>query len=896
MTTHGVSEIRAHAMRLAARPDFQHVTRGVPGAPVLVVCDPPSREAYRDNLPMSIDSLRQVTSAAKRVGLVRDDFLFVSLCPPIPPEAYASASRKWRHVQPYAETIQGLIEANNPRCVITFGELASRVVLGRSVAITKARGTVQPLGNRLCVPMLSPAFIGKVPEHRPTFEADWLTIARLKDNDWRRTEDEAAGVQYEWREDISDVLSTLPEVISVDTETTGLTWYDPSVRVLTVQFSYRSGHAIVCPVDVAYWPAWGGKRRARARLIQQLKELLENAEIRKVGHNLKFDAHMLRKLGITLRGWTDDTQLLAFALDENMLEKSQDECVRRWVPAMAGYADEFNRTVDKSKMAEVPHDKMLSYAGGDADTCLRLYRVLEPALMRDHQQYNCYARIIMPAIRTFATAVEPYGMPVDTARLRVFGEEVARWVDTEYDELIRRVPAAIRRRCLENNEEMSFTRPMFVRDVLFSAEGFNLTPRVFTKTTANLEPHLREPSTSSKDHLPFFAERTDAAGEFVRRLIDYQKTQKLLSTYIGSEAGGSGLWQYISADGCIHPSYMLHRTVTGRSASADPNGQNFPKRGRWAKLYQQIFAARPGFKLVSVDLSQIELRIAAWMSRDPYMLELYRRNGDIHTATAIASARLTQEQWDQLPKAERKLLRTKAKAINFGFLYGMGAPKFRSFAKTDYGVDYTEAEAEQARRIFFETYAYLQRWHRSMREQVQRNGFVRALHGARRNLPSITSNDEVTRSLAERQAINSPVQRFGSDLGLIAMVRFAQQADPNLYRILGFIHDALVMEVRDGHEQEGIEALLWVMENPPLEDWFGIRAPLPIRAEAEIGLNAGDMLEFAELPAEDRRPEWFRAMGFDRVTPTKPAWWNDALDLAVLPQLQRRRELMLDAA
>jgi DNA polymerase I-like protein with 3'-5' exonuclease and polymerase domains len=446
------------------------------------------------------------------------------------------------------------------------------------------------------------------------------------------------------------------------------------------------------------------------------------------------------------------------------------------------------------------------------------------------------------------------------------------------------VPPAVRRKHLLEKKELKFSRPDFVRDILFTREGFNLTPVVFTKTTKDLGEEERLPSTSSKDHLPYFTELDNDAGEFVRGLIDYQKTQTLSGTFIGKESENNGLWQYIAPNGCIYPTYMLHRTTTGRTASADPNGQNFPKRGRWAKAYQSIFVAKPGYRLVSCDLSQIELRIAAWMANDPVMLQIYRMGGDIHTATAKIVSGLSDTAWDALPPADRKLLRTKAKAVNFGFLYGMSWRKFIGYARTDYGVKYTEREAQLTRARFFERYSALPRWHDRVRDEVRRTGMVRALHGAIRHLPSIYSQDEAIRSSAERQAINSPVQRFGSDLGLIAMVQFSKRADPNIMRLIGFIHDALVMEVKIGYELEGITALLYAMENPPLEEWFGIRPPLPIVAEADIGMNGGSMIELAELPPADKRPAWFDEIGFNVVNDgdkesvfmerRMPLWWD----------------------
>lgn len=865
---------------------YVHPTRGAKGAPIMVIFDPPNSEAHKGGLPSTMANIKMFAQLATAAGLGQPDFLFVGLCPPLPADSYSSASKKWKHVQQYAEGIHDLIAANGPKCIVTLGELATRAVMGRAVAITKARGTpVEHLG-RMVLPMTSPGFVMKVPEHQPMFEADVHTLARLKRDNWQFRQDEQ-NIDYQWREDISDLLVNKPAMICVDTETTGLRWHDPNVQVITVQISVRSGQCYVIPLDIRYWPEWKGRMRQRAGLIGQLKTLLEDPMVRKVGHNLKFDKHMLRKLGIEMQGWSDDTQIMAFMVDENMLQKSLDECVRRWVPSMAGYADQFNATVDKSNMLSVPRDEMLAYAGGDGDAGLRLFQRLDALLRADKKQFRCYRYINMPAMNTFADVVERHGMLIDKERLRSFGLEVEIDTAENYDKLISTTPAAIRLRHLEAKQELSFSRTAFVRDILFDAEGFNLTPIVFTKTTKDLPEDQREPSTSAKDHLPFFTDRDDAAGEYVTLLMDYQKSTKLLGTYIGKEADGNGLWQYIAPNGRIYPSYKLHVTVTGRTASSDPNGQNFPKRGRWAKAYQSIFIPTPGYKLINCDLSQIELRIAAWMANDQAMLKIYREGGDIHTATAKIVSGLTDAQWDRLSKAEKKDLRTKAKAVNFGFLYGMGWRKFMNFARTDYGVKLTEREAQLYRTRFFATYKSLEGWHVRMRNMVDQQGMVRALHGAARHLPSIYSNDPITKSGAERQAINSPVQRFGSDLGLMAMIRFSRQADPDKFRIIGFVHDALVMEVKDGYEHEGLSALLWCMENNPLQEWFGITPPLPIKAEADIGLNGGNMLELADLPPVEKRPDWFNALGFDSVEVSRPEWWSDHVDNDFVEEVRR---------
>lgn len=897
-----------------AKHGFIHTIRGDITAPIVVLCDPPKPEAVRQGLPMSQEGLELFARYAREHGFGRNDFVFLGLCPPLPENALNSQSRKWAHVEKYAPSVIGQIEAMDPRCVVTLGDLATRTVMGRSLAITKARGQpiVSPQGSetrdeegvlihparnaRPVFPMLSPAFVLRVPDHMPTFGLDFGGLRRFVDGGYTMVEEQVG--DYRWCEDLSAVLAEKPEIIGVDTETTSLVWRDPRTRVLTVQISTRPGMGLVCPVDLETWAGWQGRGRARARLIAQLKTLLEDPTVKKVGHNLKFDIHMLRKLGIELRGWSDDTQLLAFAVDENMMRKGQEECLARWVPVMVAAKGSLTDE-DKSEMARLmveEPDKFLLYAGSDPDGVLRLREVLLPMLEQDRQQLNIYRRILMPGIATFAGTVERFGMGVDRERLREFGAEVETWVGQEYRTLIGMVPAAVRRKHVEAKKELKFSRTDFVRDILFTPEGFNLEPVVFTKSTADLEDDEREASTSSKQHLPYFTDRDDAAGEFCRKLVRFQQAQKLVSTYIGKEAGeyggrqepDSGLWQYIAPNGRIYPSYSLSTTVTGRTASRDPNGQNFPKRGEWAKPYQSIFVPTPGYKLINADLSQIELRIAAWMARDAAMLRIYRDGGDIHTATAIAVNGLTIEQWNALPKADRKLMRTKAKAVNFGFLYGMGARKFRSYAKTDYGVNYTERESERTRSRFFSTYRNLEDWHVRMREECHNHGYVRALHGAKRHLPSIYSNDPAIRAGAERQAINSPVQRFGSDLGVMAMARFSACADPERFRIIGFIHDALVMEVKEGYELEGVESLIWAMQSNPLHTWFGLNPPCPILAEGDIGINGRDMLELAELPAEEKQPAWFRDLGFQQVerdgklqavlNPRRPVWWDDAVD------------------
>jgi uracil-DNA glycosylase family 4 len=355
----------------------------------------------------------------------------------------------------------------------------------------------------------------------------------------------------------------------------------------------------------------------------------------------------------------------------------------------------------------------------------------------------------------------------------------------------------------------------------------------------------------------------------------------------------TGFWQYLKGSERIHPSFLLHGTVTGRTSSRGPNAQNFPKRGELAKMFRKIFVAPPGRVFLEADLSQAELRVAGWMAGESEMIRIYKNNGDIHSETAAATLGLDGEVFSLGRRDSETLLmdvanewsgsgnfarmftgqkrreltvadycdykRYQAKAVNFGFLYGMGWRGFKRYAKLDYGIDLTDDEAQEMRHTFFRKYPGLKGWHEGMEKYVRDQGYVRSLHGALRRLPSVNSSEDNLQAMAVRQAINSPVQRFASDLGLIAMHRFQRDCPKGLADLSLFIHDANIIDVEESRAREVASNLKFYMESPPLMEWFGIEAPFPILSDVSVGPNLCDMDEkvFADIPAE--APEWYRA-------------------------------------
>lgn len=843
-------------------------------APVLVICDPP-KEAWEwsraDILPGN--QMKVFAKAAQACGFKEKDFIFALPCPPIPTEIENSDKKIVAFVEPYRERYLELLEDVKPRLVIYMGKWAGRLVTGRPIQIMKARGAFTKeqypgVGSVPVLPMISARNVLARPEQGEIFSTDFMMAGKLKDNDWKLGKVFSAGGEvkknYRWCLDIQDLLDNPPPAASIDTETTGLKWFlagtksPEAVKVLTVQICVAPGDVRVCPVDCDYYPDL--KPKQRKKLVGQIKQFCEMKKMSRVSHNAKYDTHVMREdLGINIQ-YTTDTQLLAFLIDENMQEKSLDECTRRWVPDMAGYNDQNNKKIDKENMRECPHELMLPYGGGDADAAFRLAAILTPLARQDKAQWNCYRRIIFPAIEAFCDPVELYGVKVNSKKLAELQFSLAAAEKEMFESLITQVPGSIKRAHVDKG--LKFSRADFLIDILFRhKDGLRLKPKVYTDSTKNeKDPKDRVPSVSTKTHLPYFIDEP-----FVAELMEYIKLQKLRNTYVGlpydeKKKGPSGFWQYIN-QGEIHPSFMLHRTVTGRTASASPNGQNFPKRGKGrlkdvVKAYREIFIARNGYTLIETDLSQAELRIAAWMAMEKTMLKIYREGGDIHAMTAARTMGISLKEFMALPEDVIEQKRFEAKAVNFGFLFAMGWRKFKAYAKTDYGIDFTDEEAQELRRVFFELYPGLVDWHKKMRSEVKAKGKVRALHGAARHLPSIYSEEEYIRSECERQAINSPVQRFASDLGLIAMVRLVRDADPEIIRPIMFVHDSLVIEVKNEYLEDALEWVKFYMESPPLGEWFDLEPPLPIIADVGYGPNLGKMEKAKKIKAI--APDWYQ--------------------------------------
>lgn len=829
-------------------------TPGIRYVRFVVVTDTPSQYNASEGRLMSRNASGVFAKHMRSAGFSKEDFVFApaTRCPH-DPDAYSTKEKKAikDHCRPY---LSEYIERVGPEAIVPLGAPATSQVLGRPVQISKVRGVCtdsQEHGAKV-FPMLSPGQVMMYPQHETTFSADCETLNLLASEGYnlRAVSEQILG-EYTFVTDLQFMIDDEPRVLFFDTETTGLEYfkkgthdvrdYDPSVHgkefspsaaVLTMQFCYEDGRAYMLVWDHPEDPIPLGRKR---RLRRQLRTLLNNPKTKVVGQNAKYDlTFMAETVGVTYPV-SGDTLIMANLLDENSISKGQSMLVKKYVPEMAGYSDQFDSTVDKSRMWEVPLSRLLDYGCGDADSGYLLNRRLLAEIKKDTGLLRHYKYVDIPGLNVLG-AIERTGMYVDVTALDAFQEQMESLVSAQYESLILQVPRAVKRAHAEKG--LRFSRGDFVRDILFNhREGFRLRPKVFTKTTAKLSADKRVPSVSSKDHLPYFFDECP----FTLELAEYVKNERLLNTSV------KGFREKYIIDDRVRPTYSQTTAVTGRTASENPNGQNFPKRGPMAKAYRRIFIPPEGFYVLEADLSQAELRISADEANEPTMLRVYRTGGDIHTETALIVMGVPLHTFRLLPKAEQKSARQKAKAVNFGFVYGMGWRKFIVYAKTQYGVEFTDDEAQRIRNAFFRTYSKLSKWHDTYRRMAETEGQVRSYSGRIRHLPMINSEDEMVRAEAGRQAINSPVQNFASDLGLMAMGRLHQEIDPKYLTPVSFVHDAIFCYVAEEYLEWGAKTLKWYMESNPIEEWFGRRLRCPIVADVSFGKNFGDTFEMEGL-------------------------------------------------
>ena len=573
------------------------------------------------------------------------------------------------------------------------------------------------------------------------------------------------------------------EIAAVDTETTSL---DPlQARIVGISFSVAANQAAYLPLAHRY--AGAPAQLDLDFALAKLKPWLENPAKLKVGQNLKYDQHVFANHGIALAGIAHDTLLQSYVLESHKTHNMDDLAQRHLGATTISYEQVCGKGAKQIGFDEVEIASASEYSAEDSDITLQLHQTLYPQLAAEPGLDFIYSQIEMPS-REVLFKIERHGVLIDSAKLQQQSHELGRKM-LELEQKAHQLAG----------QPFNLSSPKQIGEILFE----RLQLPVVKKTPKGA------PSTD-EDVLEKLAEEYPLP----KALLEYRGLAKLKSTYTDKLP-----LMVNPRTGRVHTNYAQAVASTGRLASNDPNLQNIPVRTAEGRRIREAFIAPPGYKLISADYSQIELRIMAHISGDANLLKAFSDGEDIHRATAaevfgVAPADVSSEQ------------RRYAKTINFGLIYGMSAFGLASQLEIE------RSAAQSYIDRYFARYpgvaAYMQR----TREQARQQGYVETVFGRRLWLTEIHSAQAMRRAGAERAAINAPMQGTAADLIKLAMIAVQDwiEQDNLGTRIIMQVHDELVLEVPDG-EVEMVKTGL-------LQRMAGVASlKVPLVAEAGVGMN-----------------------------------------------------------
>ncbi len=519
---------------------------------------------------------------------------------------------------------------------------------------------------------------------------------------------------------LCDFLRT-NKILSLDTETTSTNAIDAELVGLSFAVKENEAYYVAIPAD----------RNEALEYVEIFKPLYEDADILKVGQNIKYDYEVLRHYGVDIQGPMFDTMIAHYVLQPEQ-HHNMDEMAETLLHYRTVHIEELIGPKGKGQknMRDLPPRDVCEYAAEDADITLRLKNVLEPRLAETGVE-RLFREIEMPLVKVLAD-MELNGVGLDTEQLhttqRTFAERMDNYERQAYGEAGR---------------AFNISSPKQVGDILFGEMQLIEKPKR-TKTGQFV---------TSEEVL----QQLSGKAPIVDAILNYRGMKKLLGTYV------EALPKLVNRQTeHIHTSFNQTSTATGRLSSSDPNLQNIPVRDDDGKEIRKCFVPDSGCRWFSADYSQIELRIMAHLSGDENMIEAFREGKDIHRATA---AKIWKVDMDAVTDAQRK----KAKQANFGIIYGI----------TAYGLaqrmDIPTGEARQLIDDYFKTFPKVKQYMETAKDEARRKGYAETLYGRRRYLPDINSHNATVRGFAERNAINAPIQGSEADIIKLAMIHIWQR-------------------------------------------------------------------------------------------------------------------------
>lgn len=566
------------------------------------------------------------------------------------------------------------------------------------------------------------------------------------------------------------------KLFSLDSETTSL---DPlTTEIVGLSFSWKENEAYYLNlIDHKSW-------------LEKLKKSLENEEIKKCGHNLKFDWRVLKNQGIEVKGLYFDSMIASYLLNP---EKRQHSLDALSFAELGWEKINFSELFENKKIGDlkkVDPKKLALYAGEDADFAFKLLKPLEKRL-KEEKLFDLFSKIEIPLIPVLGD-MENNGIALDEKKL----ENMKKEVSGEIKKLEKKIHNLA-------GEDFNINSTKQLKEILYEklalgTKGIKKTKTGFSTAAEELE--------KMKDLHPI-----------IPLLQDYRELSKLLNTYI------EALPVLInSKTKRLHTSFNQAITATGRLSSTEPNLQNIPTRTELGRRIRQAFIAQKGNTLLSLDYSQIELRLVAHIANDPKMIEAFNKGVDIHTQTAAEINNVPLEK-------VTKDMRREAKAINFGIIYGQGPFGLSESA----GISMQKAKEFIAK--YFKAYAEIKKYIEKSLEKASEKGYIETLFGRKRYLPEINSNIQILKRAAERMAINMPFQGTVADMMKLSMIRIRERfgGDKDLKMLLQ-VHDELIFEVQKTKAKKYAKEIQKIMQEV-------IKLKVPVVVDVNFGENWGEI-------------------------------------------------------
>ncbi|NOH55487.1 DNA polymerase I [Vibrio coralliilyticus] len=575
------------------------------------------------------------------------------------------------------------------------------------------------------------------------------------------------------------------DVFAFDTETDSLDYM--VANLVGVSFATEEGVAAYVPIAHDYLDA--PEQLDRDWVLEQLKPILEDDAQAKVGQNLKYDASVLARYGIEMKGIKHDTMLASYVYNSVGGKHDMDSLALRFLQHSC---ISFEQIAGKGKKQltfnQIELEQASPYAAEDADVTLRLHNRLLANIEQDEKLKTIYEEVEVPLVPVLSR-IERTGVLIDDMKLAAQSQEIALRLD-ELEQQAFEIA----------EQEFNMNSPKQLQAILFEKMGLPVVKKTPSGTPSTNEEVLQELALDYP--LP-------------KLILEYRGLAKLKSTYTDK------LPKMINPEtGRVHTSYHQAVTATGRLSSTDPNLQNIPIRNDEGRRIRQAFIAPHGYKIMAVDYSQIELRIMAHLSGDKALLDAFQQGKDIHAATA---AEIIGVDIEQVSAEQRR----RAKAVNFGLIYGMSA---FGLAKQ---LGIPRGEAQQYMDTYFERYPGVMQYMEDTRSAAAEQGYVETIFGRRLHLPEIKSRNGMRRKAAERAAINAPMQGTAADIIKKAMLlvdEWIESQGQDRVKLLMQVHDELVFEVQESALTEIESKVQELMESAAQLD-------VPLIAEAGHGDN-----------------------------------------------------------